>query len=388
MKRGILIKYCINCFLPSTKPDLFFDQSGKCSACISYETRTEIDWNLRGKEFIEILEKARKMSNSSWDCIVPVSGGKDSTAQVIKVLNLGAKPLCVTSSTCDLTQIGRSNIENIKNLGVDLIEVSPNPNIRRKLNRIALEEVGDISWPEHVGIFTIPVIIAEKFGINLIIWGENSQNEYGGPLSSQNNKFLDRNWLEEFGGLLGLRVADFLSAYKLNESDLAPYTYPSREKLERLGVQSIFLGYFFPWDGIANYLLSTAYGFSNYGGVIEGSSVSYENLDNYQHGVHDYFKFLKFGFGRATDLVSIHMRRGLISRQEGLEIIKKMDGKYPSSYLGKDLVDILSPLNLSLESFNLICEKFTNRSLFKVNESGDLIRDGLSLVKVNYDNEG
>ena len=384
----MLIKYCINCFLPGTKPDLFFDQNGKCSACISYETRTEIDWNLRGKEVLEILEKAKKMSTSSWDCIVPVSGGKDSTAQVIKVLNLGAKPLCVTSRTCDLTQIGRINIENIKKLGVDLIEFSPNPNIRSKLNRIALEEVGDISWPEHVGIFTIPVIIAEKFGINLIIWGENSQNEYGGPLSSQNNKFLDRNWLEEFGGLLGLRVTDFFSVYNLNEMDLAPYTYPAREKLERLGVQSIFLGHFFPWDGIANYLLSTAYGFSNYGGVIEGSSVSYENLDNYQHGIHDYFKFLKFGFGRATDLVSIHMRRGLISRQEGLQIIKKMDGKYPSSYLGKNLVDILSPLNLSVESFNLICEKFTNRSLFRVNEAGDLIRDGQSLVKVNYDNEG
>ena len=140
----MLIKYCINCFLPGTKPDLFFDQNGKCSACISYETRTEIDWNLRGKEFLEILEKAKKMSTSSWDCIVPVSGGKDSTAQVIKVLNLGAKPLCVTSSTCDLTQIGRINIENIKKLGVDLIEFSPNPNIRSKLNRIALEEVGDI----------------------------------------------------------------------------------------------------------------------------------------------------------------------------------------------------------------------------------------------------
>jgi N-acetyl sugar amidotransferase len=383
----MLIKYCITCFLPSTKPDLFFDHTGKCSACIAYEKRSEINWDSRSKEFAELLEKSRKMSNSSWDCIVPVSGGKDSTAQVIKVMNLGAKPLCVTSSTCDLTQIGRSNIENIKNLGVDLIEFSPNPNIRRKLNRIALEEVGDISWPEHVGIFTIPVIIAEKFNINLIIWGENSQNEYGGPLTSQNNRFLDRSWLEEFGGLLGLRVTDFLSTYNLKVEDLIPYTYPSREKLERIGIQGIFLGYFFPWDGVANYLLSTAHGFNNFGKVIDGSSVSYENLDNFQHGIHDYFKFLKFGFGRATDLVSIHMRRGLISREEGLQIIKKNDGRYPKSYLGKNLSDILAPLDLSVESFNLICDKFTNRSLFKSDESGKLIRDGENLVKVNYDNE-
>src|SRR6185312_8077653 len=114
-------------------------------------------------------------------CIVPVSGGKDSTFQTLRVLELGLNPLCVTAATCKLTDIGRRNLENLRRLGVDSIEVTPNPLVRRKLNRLALQQVGDISWPEHVAIFTVPVRIAVQLKIPLIIWGENSQHEYGGP---------------------------------------------------------------------------------------------------------------------------------------------------------------------------------------------------------------
>ena len=172
-----MITYCTSCFLPSTKPDLYFDESGICAACIAYRDRKTIDWKLRESEFNEIIKRIRSKSKSAWDCIVPVSGGKDSTAQVIKVLDLGLNPLCVNSTTCDLSEIGRINIQNIKQLGVDYMEFSPNPVVRAKLNRIGLDQVGDISWPEHVGIFTIPVRAAVQFNVPLIVWGENSQNE-------------------------------------------------------------------------------------------------------------------------------------------------------------------------------------------------------------------
>ena len=196
--------------MPDTKPDLFLDNEGICNACRSYENRAEVDWTKRYDELQEILSKYKNKDGTNWDCIVPVSGGKDSTYQVVKMLQLGLNPLCVTSTTCDLSDIGRKNIENIKNLGVDYVEMSPNPNIRAKLNSIGLKQVGDISWPEHVGIFTIPVRAAVQYKVPLIVWGENSQNEYGGPAAAADDSILNRRWLEEFGGLLGMRVADLI----------------------------------------------------------------------------------------------------------------------------------------------------------------------------------
>ena len=383
-----VIKYCKKCLLPATKPDLFFDESGNCAACISYSNRKDIDWEARETEFVKILRNINdKKSKDHWDCIVPVSGGKDSMAQVLKVLELGFKPLCVTSTTCDLSEIGRRNIQNIKNLGVDYIEFSPNPVVRRKLNRIGLEHVGDISWPEHVGMFTIPVRAAVQFEVPLIIWGENSQNEYGGPASDAMSNTLNRRWLEEFGGLLGFRVSDLNEGFGIDSKDLIPYQYPTDEELKDNSVTGLFLGYYFPWDGLSNYLLSQANGFESFGRVIEGSIVDYENLDNHQTGIHDYFKFLKYGFGRATDLVSISMRRGRLNRAQGLKLVIENDGKFPNTYLGKSLEDILRPIGLTRAEFVSICDRFTNKSLFKVDSSGNLMKDSMgNLTKINYDN--
>lgn len=373
--------------MPSTKPDLYFDSDGVCAACLEYANRKSIDWKEREAEFVNLVKSIPKKNPNYWDCIIPVSGGKDSTAQVLKILELGFKPLCVTSTTCDLSIIGRKNIENIKNLGVDYMEFSPNPTIRRKLNRIGLEQVGDIAWPEHVGIFTIPIRAAVQFEVPLVIWGENSQNEYGGPAADARNNTLTRRWLEEFGGLLGLRVSDLSDSYEIQESDLIPYQYPTDSELSRVGVTGLFLGHYFEWDGLTNYLLAQAHGFESLGRVIEGSVVDYENIDNYQHGIHDYFKFLKFGFGRATDIVSIHMRRGRFNRSQALNMIRQNDGKFPHTYLGKSLEEILKPLGLAVEEFAKVCDKFTNKELFLTDSQGELIKDQQgNLTKINYDN--
>ncbi len=370
------MEYCKKCLYPKTKPDIIF-LDGVCIACSSFLKRGETNWEKRKEEFIEILEKMKSRDSSNWDCIIPVSGGKDSTYQLYKILKLGYNPLCVVSSTCHLSDIGRENIENIKKMGVDVIEFSPNINIRKKLNKIGLETIGDISWPEHIGIFTIPVSIAVKFNIKLIIWGENSQNEYGGPASSVENNILDRSWLENFGGLIGLRESDIsiISNGEISDKNLIPYKYPSDEDIKKVGVTGLFLGYYFPWSGIGNSIIAESCGFKSYNKFVEGSACDYENLDNYQVGIHDYFKYLKFGFGRATDIVNNLIRRNILTREDALEIIKKHDGKYPSEYLNKSLEEILKNIDMNKEEFDNICDQFTNINIFKTDNKNNLIKD-------------
>jgi N-acetyl sugar amidotransferase len=323
-----MIKYCTRCLYPDTKPDLLFNEDGVCSACQAYESRGAVDWVERERQFVELMERYRSPDGSNYDCIIPVSGGKDSTYQVIRVLQYGFNPLCVTATTDSLSDIGRRNIENIKSLGVDYIEATMNPTVRRQLNKLALVQVGDISWPEHVAIFTAPVRIAVQMGIKLIVWGENPQHEYGGPATSQGSPTLDRRWLEEFGGLLGMRVSDLADHAGISHRYLIPYTYPTNEDLQRVGVTGIFLGYFFPWDGMTNALIAQAYGFEVNPTVVEGSLACYENLDNHQTGIHDYFKYLKFGFGRATDIANNHIRRGRLTRRDALEMVKRHVSAY------------------------------------------------------------
>lgn len=382
------MKYCLNCLMPDTKPDLYFNEEGNCSACTSYANRESVNWDKRHNELIELLEKYKSQDGSNWDCVIPVSGGKDSTFQVIKILESGYNPLCVTSTTCDLSDIGRKNIENIKNLGVDYIEFSTNKKLRKKLNKIGLTQIGDISWPEHVSIFTIPIRVAVNYNIPLIIWGENSQNEYGGPAGASTNNVLDRRWLEEFGGMLGMRVSDLAGVDGITKKDIIPYVYPTDEELSKVGVTGLFLGYYLPWDGLTNAIISQAYGFSTYGKAVESNFLDYENLDNYQTGIHDYFKFLKYGFSRATDIACLYVRRGRMKRNEAMRIVRERDGKFPWVYLGKNLKDILNPLDVSIDEFITICDRFTNKKIFKCDNNGDLVKDkNGNLIKLIYDNE-
>lgn len=381
-----MIKYCTRCVMPLTKPDLTADEEGVCSACRAYENRAVVNWEERGKELAELFGRYRG-DGTHYDCVIPVSGGKDSTFQVMTALRHDMTPLCVTGTTCDLSEVGRANISNLQHLGVDHISFTTDRLVRAKLNRIGLETVGDISWPEHVTIFTVPVRVAVQYNIPLIVWGENSQNEYGGPAAAQQSKVLNRRWLEEFGGLLGMRVSDLIGINGLTRKNLIPFRYPQDWELSTVGVTGLFLGYFIPWDGAHNAKVAQEHGLKVYHKEVEGTISNYENLDNCQTGIHDYFKFLKYGFGRATDQACMAVRRGKITREQAIELVKKHDGKFPWLYLGKSIDEILNPLGITVGDFKRICDKYTTKELFK-SDGGDLIKDyGGNLIKVNYDNE-
>lgn len=379
-------RVCKKCLLPNTKPDLLFNDNGICSACYRFDQRPTIDWEERERKFIEIVNSVKDCE--SWNCVIPVSGGKDSTYQALKAREYGLKPLLVSSNTCDLSDYGYKNIDNLKKIGFDHIQFSPRKDVRAKLNRFGLEQVGDISWPEHLAMFTIPITVAVRFKIPLVIWGENSQNEYGaGDEESAKVTNLTKAWLEEFGGLNGLRISDIPQLLNIPKAHLYPYVYPDYEDIEKVGLRSIFLGSYFPWDGLNNAILAQAYGMKTYGKLIEGSIVDYENLDNHQNGIHDYFKFLKFGFGRVTDILSTLIRRKVISRNQSLELLRKKEWHcYPSFHLGKSLEEILEPLNMSKIKFNEICDMHTNPLIFKPSKEGSFEKynDGTPILSESF----
>jgi N-acetyl sugar amidotransferase len=366
------MKFCVRCLYSSQKPDLTFSEDGLCSACQSFDARSLIDWDDRQKQFQHLVVETHREARhrgAMYDCVVPVSGGKDSHYQVLTALDYGLRVLAVTAETDHLSAIGRRNLDNIAKLGCDHIEVKNNPIIRRKINRFTLETIGDISWAEHITIFSVPVRVASMMKIPLIIWGESPQNEYGGPADAQKATRLTQDWLNEFGGLNGLRVSDV-------EDALGPigelYHYP---ELGNDAPDGIFLGQFFAWSGYDNAILAQQHGFEFSENPVEVSGFHYENLDCGMTGIHDRFKWLKHGFGRATDICCNLIRRGLMTRSEAIEHVKQWDGQFPLTYLGIPIGDILREIGMSGDEYLAIENTFANRDLF------DIGPDGLAVQK-------
>ena len=364
------MRICTKCVMPATKPDLHFDENGVCDACRSQEAKNkQIDWNAREKEFLKLVKKYK--TNSDYDCVIGVSGGKDSTYQVIKVLELGLNPLCICFEPTIPTEIGRKNLENLNNLGVDLIHIKRNPVVYKKLAKEAFKRTGDNEWQNHLGIFTTVPKFAVNFNIPLIIWGESPQIEYGGPASSKSRNTLDRQWLEEFGGLLGNRISDMIGVDGLTQRDLSLYTYASDEDIHRVGVTGLFLGYYFKWDLREVLKKSKEYGFSVQERPVETTYENFENLDCYSNHLHDYLKYVKYGFGRATDNACLDIRLGYISREEGVRLVNRYDGRYPTLAVKK----YLEYTGFTQQEFDKIVDSYTNKRIFERDKNGKFIRD-------------
>lgn len=380
------IRYCKKCLFPETKPDLSFNDEGICSACQAADQKNKgIDWEQRKKEFFEIIDYYKKPKDQiGYDCLIPVSGGKDSTYQAYFMKEVcGLNPLCVCFETTAMTEVGQKNLDNISKMGIDVIFFKKNYNAYREMVIEGFKRVGDEMWPNHLGIFTIPVNVAVKFNIPLIIWGENPQQEYGGPnLDSVKNRILNRRWLEEFGGLLGNRIQDMIGVNGLTEKELTPYFYPSDEDIERVGITGIFLGHYFFWDARKQLEIVKNHGFLvKEDGPIEGTYTNYENLDEKMHGLHDYLKFVKYGFGRATDHACIDIRNDRLTRDEGKELVMKYDGKYPHYAVS----EFIKYSGLSKEEIDQVIDSYTNPIIFFQNEDGTFKKDDEGNLVRNFE---
>jgi hypothetical protein len=342
---------CRTCVMPNTRPDSAF-LAGVCPACHTYTNRPNIDWDTRRHDLIQLLEE------HDGYCVVPSSGGKDSHAQVKILQDLGAKVTCITATTCHLTPIGRANLDNLARYATT-IEISPNKAQRARLNRKGLELVGDISWPEHVAIFTQPFKMAGALGHSLMFYGENPQAEYGGPPGSEKAREMTRRWVSEFGGYLGLRTSD------IEGEDMLDYELPNVDhRIWEVVPEAHFLGAYVPWDSRKNARIANEMGMRQ----IVVSKANWwlsENQDNAQTGLHDHMMYRKYGFGRGCQQISVDVRAGRMSRENALEWVRIHDGLYPAVYAGVRIEDIIMPLDLSLRELHTIMDQFTNHDLFK-----------------------
>ena len=368
------MRYCLNCVMPDTRPDLHFDENGICDACYSVEHKNkEIDWHLKQKEFEDLIKPLSKKSSNKYDCLIPVSGGKDShlTLYYAKVV-YGLNPLCIAFTPTLPTEIGKENLENISELGVDVIHFKQNPVVYKKMIMEGFKRVGDMEWANHMGIWSVPVHFAIKFDIPFIFWGESPQMEYGGSesVSEINKTTFDEDWLNDYGCLNGLRPQDMIDEENgITINDLKLYIYPSKEEVLDWGGRGVFMGYYFKWNNKENLEIIESIGFKRRQGRIEISYTDHEKLDCLSMNLHDYLKYLKYGFGRATDSASIDVRNKTVSREEAVRLVERYDGSYPKEAVER----FCEEFSITKDEFDNLCEPFTNSAIFE--------RKGNSFIK-------
>jgi N-acetyl sugar amidotransferase len=365
------MRYCKKCLFPDTKPDIFFDKDGICDACRSAEKKhgviNSIDWDERAKRFKEITDKYRSKDGSNYDCIVPVSGGKDSLYQAYSMkVTHKMNPLAVTFDQFDKTATSEHNLEVLRNLGIDHLHITLNPNVLKKIIKKSFRVVGDIYWVNHVGIFTVPARISVAFNVPLVIWGENSEFEYGGPEEQRGIKVFDRRYRQEFGGMRGLREEDLVDD-EISMSDLKMLIYPSDEDTKKVGSLGLFYGDFFKWQPIEQLELVKKLGWKELPRPWAGSWLAWENCDMKFEDIQEHLKWVKYGYGRTTDQVNIFIRAGKLSRDEGIKIVKKNDGKIEHKKVFCDFIGI------SEDEFDRVRDSYVNTDIFKRDKNNEWV---------------
>ena len=323
--------YCIKCTVSNQRPRITFDENGVCAACQYAEfKKTKINWKERDQELQELCDKYRK-NDGSYDVIVPSSGGKDSAFVAYQLkYKYGMNPLTVTWSPHLWTRDGFDNFqEHIHTGGFDNVLGTPNGTVHRKLTKISFEILGDPFQPFIYGQTHYPMQMALKHNVALIMYGENGEVEYGGNMK---NAFKPtRDWRADhkehyFSGL----APEDLTKYGISSNDILPYMAPDNNKLEKLGLDIHFFGYYKKWVPQELYYHAVEHtGFKPRHARNEGTYSKYASFDDQIDGFHYYLSYIKFGIARATADTAHEIRDGHITREEGVGLIKRFDGEFP-----------------------------------------------------------
>jgi N-acetyl sugar amidotransferase len=355
------MKYCSHCVMPETRPRISFDERGWCNACQWSEEKKSLDWAGRWKLLEELCDQHR--STGRPDCIVPVSGGKDSSYVAYMMKHrMKMHPLCVTIRPGLALDIGEKNLTNFIRSGYEHIHLTPDPEVMRQIDRIGLAEAGRPLLGWQTAVQTGIIRLAVELSIPLVMFGEEGETEYGGSKKLKHQHYYDaedsfriyleghdpRRYEEQFGA-----------------SELYWFRYPTREKFASSGLCLTHWSFFENWDPYQHYLVAKEKcGLQEQEIRATGTYLNFAQTDTSLYNLHTWLMYLKFGFGRCSQDVGIDIRRGAMSRKQALSLVRKFDREDPGGFLE----DYLDYFRMNHGEFGETIARHVNQKLFRKDE--------------------
>lgn len=371
------MRYCKKCLMPDTRPGSIFNKDGICQACINYEKRKKVNWEQRKKELAKICDKYRR-DDGYYDCVIPVSGGKDSHRLVyeMKIKN-NMNPLLVTvGDPFTKTKAGSENFRNLgETFGCDHILFNVSIDLFRRATKIAFEETGEPLKFIEVAIYTVPMKMAIKLGIPLVVFGENSSYEYG---TTDKDNYCANDYIFRLFESIDI---DFWLKKGISKKEVNAVIPPTKEELQRVKPEVIFMSYFVPWSSTTNLGIAKRYGFKDLSNewIRSGCIENFEQIDSVAYMVHLWLKYPKFGFQRTSDIASRRVREGKISLSQAEGLIKENDSKLDQ----KAQDDFIDFLGYSPREFWDIVERYWNRDLFEKVDDIWRLKEDISKLREN-----
>ena len=327
------MQICSKCLLPETHETITFDQNGICSVCNNFTVKQDIDWKQRYEILLKLVDEVKR-KKASYDCIIPFSGGKDSTFSLYYAVEILKLRVLVVSFDHGFYRdnLLRNRERTINKLGVDLVTFRPNQLLVKKLMLQSLKDKGDLCWHCHTGIGSYPLQVAVEKSIPLVLWGESS-TEYTNYFKVEDFHSIDEVAFNRIANL-GISATDMY--YRLNEEfelrEFAPFTIPSLSELQSKNITTFPLGNFIKWD-TKNQVEIIKNKLDWQGDEVEGvpNQYSYEKIECMMQGMRDYIKYIKRGYARTSHLASIDIRNGLLDRDEAQALVEAYEGQKPES---------------------------------------------------------
>ncbi len=361
------MKFCNKTTIPESAVNVTFNDEGISSvytANIQFQKLSKDIWKKRQEKFERIVSENKK--NGNYDCVVGVSGGKDSYFQVHICLEYGLRPLLVTYHGNNFLPEGDYNRDRMRDVfNCDHIIFGPGIETLKKLNRICFKKMGDMNWQNHCGIFTYPITIAAKFKIPLIVWGEVAWDISG--MFSPDDYVEFSNRVRKEHSLRGFDWKDMVNNTderdKLEENDLLWTKYPDDSEIADQDIRGIYIGNYFNWDPNSHVkLVMEKYGWKPSEKPFERTYRNFSNLDDrYENGIHDLMKFIKFGYGRATDHTTKDIISGYMTRDQGIEMVRKYD-----HVVSSDLYFWLDYVDMKEDEFWKIADSFRSNKVWRI----------------------
>ena len=363
---------CTRCLYTSRHPlGLTFDAEGVCSGCRVHEEKDRLDWTARGARLASILDRFRNRSGNNYDCVVPVSGARDSyfIVHTLKAV-YGMNPLLVTYNKQYNTDVGVRNLANLRTrFDCDIMTLTVNPDIVKRITRSTMRRFGSIYWHCIAGQTVYPVQIATKFKIPLVVWGAHQAIDQVGMFSHLDDVEMTRKYRKEHD-LMGFEAEDLVDEFdNVAEAEVGSYVYPDNREIERVGVRGIYLNNFIRWDSRAQHEeMIRLYGYET--AQQTRTFDSYNDVDCWNYSdLHDYIKVLKHGYGKVTDHACREIRLGRLSRAEGKMLVAQYDGRTP-----ENLGLFLEWLGITESAFHYVIDQHRNPAVWRRDSDWNWIR--------------